>query len=71
MSALEFLSLQAERRVPRIVVETRALFLAREAVAQRPDSPSLRETLERLCASNNAAIASEALRLMAPLRMLK
>lgn len=71
MSAIAFLNAAHERRVPRVTVESRALFVAREAVAQGAHTRTLRETLERLCASSNAAIASEALRLMAPLRMMK
>lgn len=59
------------RAIDPLVAQTHSLFLAQRAVELGQDNRTLRETLERLCASSNAAIASEALRLMAPLRMLK
>lgn len=72
MSAIAFLNArQLGRQVPRLIAETRALMLAREAAAHDAHSRTLRETLEQLSRSENSAIASEALRLMAPLRMLK
>ncbi len=52
------------RSVSRSTAETRAMFLAREAVAiGATKSPTLREILEQLTRSTNAAIATEANRL--------
>lgn len=59
------------REVPRHIVETRALFLARETANIAPNSPTRRQCLEQLTRSKNSAISAEALRLLAPLRMMK
>lgn len=69
MSAIAFLHMQAERRVPRVVAETRALFLARQAVEMGQENETLRETVKHLCASENSAIANAGFALLKPLRM--
>lgn len=69
MSAIAFLNLQAQRRVPRVTVESRALYLARHAIELGQDNPTLRETVKCLCASDNAAVAHAGFALLATLRM--
>lgn len=59
------------RILPKEMVEQHALFICRSAASMALDTPTRRACLEQLCRSENAAIASEALRLMAPLRILK
>lgn len=66
---IHILSLIAERAVSRSVIETKALFLAREAVSRGAQSATIRETLKQLTRSDNAAIASESMRLLASQKM--
>lgn len=59
------------RRLSREMAEEHCLFLCRSTANLTPASRTRREALEQLSRSPNAAVASEALRLLAPLRMLK
>lgn len=52
-----------ERMVDRYVAETRAIFLAREAVTLGAFSPAFHRMVDRLTRSENDAIATEARRL--------
>lgn len=61
--------LSAARAVPRHVAETRALFISREAVGRGIQNATLRETLKCLTKSQNSAIASESMRLLASQKM--
>jgi hypothetical protein len=58
-----------ERALSRSITEVRSLFLCREAVNRGAQSATIRETLKQLTRSNNAAIASESLRLLASQKM--
>lgn len=59
------------RAVDPVTAQIHALFLCHEAIALGDQSPALRQTIEQLCRSENAAIAHKAFALLAPLRMLK
>lgn len=59
------------RRLPKEMAEQHSLFLCRKAATLGAESKTLRESLEQLCRSDNAAIHTEAMRLLQPLRMKK
>lgn len=60
-----------KRILPKEMAQEHSLFLAKKAFAVAPDSPALRETLEQLTRSDNAAVANAAFEMLGPLRMIK
>lgn len=69
MTAIHIFPIVEARAVPREIAESRALFLAREAVTVGTSlhCDVLLKTLRQLAQSSNAAIVVEARRLMAVL----
>lgn len=49
------------------IIETRMLFLARRNIGHPVAAPTIREALQELCQSHNAAVACEAGRLFGAL----